>query len=111
VREHVAGQLRDLGYQVSEVPDAAQALALLRRDRSFALLFTDVIMPGGMNGLDLAALARRMQPGLRVLLTSGYNEPLIVRPEAEAEALPMLGKPYRRQALAAKLRTVLDGEG
>ncbi|MGX9962484.1 PAS domain S-box protein [Roseomonas sp. F4] len=111
VRIHVAGLLRDLGYQVTDVPDAAEALAALHQDAGFALLFTDIVMPGGMNGPELAALAQELRPGLRVLLTSGYNDPPLARPDIQGATLPLLNKPYRRQVLAEKLRSVLDGLG
>ncbi|MBU8538744.1 hybrid sensor histidine kinase/response regulator [Falsiroseomonas tokyonensis] len=106
VRDHAGGLLRDLGYQVTEAADAAEALRILRVDPDFDLLFTDIVMPGGHSGPQLATLARQLRPGLRVLLTSGYNERL---PDpTKAAPLPLLSKPYRRHQLAEKVREALD---
>jgi CheY-like chemotaxis protein len=73
------------------------------------LLFTDMIMPGGMNGRDLAEHLRRRQPGLKVLYTSGYAHGAIDgRPDRTGTVRHLLGKPYRRRGLATKVREVLD---
>ena len=77
VRNTVAMMLEDLGYRVLSAPDGVQALALLKREQGVALLFTDVVMPG-MSGRQLAEQALKIQPGLRVLFTSGYTENAIV---------------------------------
>nr|WP_245185945.1 PAS domain S-box protein [Falsiroseomonas frigidaquae] len=109
VRDHAANLLRELGYQVTEAMHAAEALQILRADPAFDLLFTDVIMPGGMTGPQLAVTAQQMRPALRVLLTSGYNEPPPPGCDSPAGALPLLSKPYRRHQLADKVREALDG--
>jgi PAS domain S-box-containing protein len=106
VREHVAGQLRDLGYEVVAVAAAAAALAALEQ-RTFDLLFTDIVMPGGMNGRQLADQAHERWPHLRVLYSSGYTDNAIVHHGRLDQGVHLLSKPYRRSELAAKLRQVL----
>jgi len=107
VREHVCMQLTHLGYRVHAVADGAEAIEALARDADFDLLFTDMIMPGGMNGRQLAAEVRARYPALAILFTSGYTS------DAFADELPemslrLLQKPYRRQELATAIRAVLD---
>ena len=106
VRELVATQLQQLGYQVFEAADGPSALQALEGEGRFDLLFTDYIMPGGMNGMELAAAARRLRPGLRILLSSGYTEGSGLRSRLETGTL-LLTKPYRRQALADMVRAAL----
>jgi nitrogen-specific signal transduction histidine kinase len=107
VRAHVYGQLELLGYRVTPVPDGRTALSVLRHER-FDLLFTDVVMPGGMNGRELADQARTDHPGLRVLYTSGYTENAIVHHGQLDASAQLLSKPYSRLELARKLRQVLS---
>ncbi|GCC49405.1 hypothetical protein chiPu_0033617, partial [Chiloscyllium punctatum] len=78
VRNYVVTQLGSLGYKTIAVPDSRAALALVDKGEKFDLLFTDVIMPGGMNGRQLADEVRKRRPGLKVLYTSGYTENAIV---------------------------------
>jgi nitrogen-specific signal transduction histidine kinase len=111
VREHVADQLRDLGYQVTAAADGQAALVELRSDAPFDLLFTDVVMPGGISGRQLADEAQRLRPGLPVLFTSGYTENAIVHQGRLDPGVQLLQKPYRRGDLAMKLRKVLDKAG
>jgi PAS domain S-box-containing protein len=108
VREHVTAQLRELGYAVTPAPNAAEALARLKDGGGFDLLFTDIVMPGKINGLELAAESRRLQPGLHVLLTSGYTEHGIAHHNAADPGVRLLSKPYRRRELAEAVRRVLD---
>lgn len=107
VREHAIGLLESLGYRVTAASGGQQALDILRRDDGIDLLFTDVVMPGGMTGLELADRAVEMRPGLRVLVTSGYAEGAMA-PEQTQKRYPLLHKPYRRQALGTRVRAVLD---
>lgn len=107
VREHVAQQLRSLGYAVLTAPNAADALDVLHGDEAVELLFTDVVMPGGMNGRELADQARSIRPGLPVLFTSGYSENVIMHHGRLDPDVHLLQKPYGRHQLAAKLRQVL----
>ncbi|MFC7736973.1 PAS domain S-box protein [Roseomonas sp. GCM10028921] len=107
VREHVAAQLRELGYRAEVVPGAAEALEALAA-QDFDLLFTDVVMPGGMDGLDLAAEARRLRPSMRVLLTSGYTEGALTSCRPPEPDVMMLSKPYKRRDMAEAVRRALD---
>ena len=108
VREIAVGMLTELGYRVIEAPDGPTALRTLRGDSRADLLFTDLAMPGGMNGRDLAARARGMRPGLKILLTSAHTDQLLADPDP---AIPVLHKPYRAQDLARAVRTAIDGAG
>ncbi len=107
VREYVEGQLLGLGYQVVTTANATEALEHLRSPRPFELLFTDVMMPGEMNGRQLAEVAIALRPGLKVLYTSGYTENAIVHHGRLDPGVHLLSKPYRRDELAQKLRSVL----
>lgn len=110
VRVHVMAQLIDLGYEVVAASTAAEALDRLRETSAFDLLFTDIVMPGGMNGRELADEARRINPSLPVLFTSGYAENAIVHHGRLDPGVQLLPKPYRRRDLAAKLRVALGAE-
>ena len=108
VRSYVEGQLRALGYAVVAAPDGAAALEELADSTTFDLLFTDVIMPGGMNGRELADQAIEMRPGIKVLFMSGYAENALTHHGRLDAGTHLLNKPFRRHELAAKLREVLD---
>jgi PAS domain S-box-containing protein len=108
VREHVARQLRGLGYQVTEAADGQQALTRLKDGERFDLLFTDVVMPGGMNGRDLAVAAKDLCAELKVLFTSGYTENAIVHHGRLDPGVQLLSKPYRKRDLAERVRRILD---
>ncbi|MBX3492116.1 MAG: PAS domain S-box protein [Parvibaculum sp.] len=110
VREYVLEQLQLLGYRVIVANDGPQALDALRQITDIDLLFTDVVMPGGMNGRQLADAAKALRPGLKVLFTSGYTENAIVHHGRLDRGVHLLSKPYRRQELAMKIRKVLDGK-
>ncbi len=97
--------LRDLGYATMTAASAQAALDLLRGSWRVDLLFSDVVMPGGMNGLQLAVEARRLRPDLKVLLTSGYTAGIET---TSTEDIPLLTKPYDRGQLASQLRAVLQ---
>src|SRR5215831_2756683 len=104
-----AESLRELGYRVETAVSAAQALDILSRDHPVDLLFSDVIMPGGMNGVQLAVEARRIRPELKVLLTSGYTAAALSREHGLPDNLDVVEKPYQREELAEKLRLVIGG--
>ncbi|MBX6320681.1 MAG: CHASE domain-containing protein [Rhodospirillaceae bacterium] len=108
VRAQAEDQLRTLGYRVIGAADGPAALALLAAHPEIDLLFTDVIMPGGLNGRQLAEEAVRLRPGLKVLFTSGYAEDAILHHGRLPRGVNLLNKPYRRQDLAVKVRSVLD---
>jgi nitrogen-specific signal transduction histidine kinase/CheY-like chemotaxis protein len=109
VRAFVVGQLGDLGYRVIEAADGPQAQRILESDQPIDLLFTDVIMPGGMTGRQLADAARARRPGLKAVFTSGYTENSIVHQGKLDSGVSFLSKPFRRQELALKIRETLDG--
>jgi len=108
VREYVTAQFRWLGYTVLEASTGAEALEVLQGTPEIDLLFTDVVMPGGMGGRELADAARKLRSGLKVLYTSGYTENSIVHQGRLDTGVKLLNKPYRREQLAAKVREVLD---
>ena len=87
----------------------AEALQLIDANPSIDLLFTDVIMPGPMNGRQLADEAQRRRPALKVLYTSGYTENAIVHHGRLDPGVLLLAKPYRKAELARMIRTALDG--
>lgn len=105
VREHVVAQLLSLGYRVSSAQSGAQALELLQLHPDIALLFTDIVMPGGINGVELATRVHAMRPDLRILFTSGYADD---SPDGLIAGAMLLRKPYRRQDLATMLRRMLE---
>jgi CheY-like chemotaxis protein len=108
VRHHTEKQLAALGYRVVTAETAAAALAHVEEGCVPDLLFTDMVMPGGINGRELARRLHRRWPNLPVLYCSGYAHDALA---ASGEAVParyLLGKPYRRRDLAAKLREMLD---
>ena len=103
VRAYIGESLRGLGYRVVVAGDARTALQLLKDTPEVELLFTDVILPGGMTGGDLAAEARRQRPDIKVLFTSGYPRNAITEAGFLGEDAEALAKPYRRTELASKL--------
>jgi signal transduction histidine kinase len=106
VLELAVTSLEDLGYKVLTAMNAGDALKILRGDLEIDLLFSDVIMPGGMNGAQLAVEARRIRPGLKILLTSGYTAEALAKEHGIPDYLEVLPKPYRHEDLAHKLRLV-----
>lgn len=110
VRKVVCQLLTDFGCKVIEAGNAAAALTILESDREVDLLFTDIVMPGGMAGTDLALAARRMRPGIKTLLTSGFAEASIRDQPQFKEIGDILSKPYRRQDLVRKLTEILGGQ-
>jgi len=107
VRRVAVARLEDTGYRVLEAENAAQALEMLAADPQIALLFTDIVMPGGMSGDELARAARRLLPSLKIILTSGFAEPSVAVRELAAEA-SWLKKPYSAMELAVRIRELLD---
>ena len=101
--------LEELRYRVVVARNAAEALGHLTGVERIDILFSDVVMPGGMNGSQLAVEAQRLRPGIKVLLTSGYVANLDEGQVIGRGELPVLNKPYRRDELARSLRLVLGG--
>jgi PAS domain S-box-containing protein len=106
VRRVTIARLRSLGYQVIEADSGAAALALLAAHSEVAMIFTDVVMPGGMNGDELAEAVLAAHPDLKVLFTSGYAGPAVARQGLGAGA--WLKKPYTTAELAQKIREILS---
>jgi CheY-like chemotaxis protein len=109
VLQSVTRELTALGYEVEAATNGPDALDLLKRERRFDLLFADVMLPKGITGVSLAKQARAIDPGLKVLLTSGYPEEVFERQGRPDEGNLVLRKPYRRKELAETLRRAMAG--
>jgi PAS domain S-box-containing protein len=107
IRRAVRRQLTQLGYRVVEADGPAAALEVLAREQ-IALLFTDVVMPGEMDGIELARIALERWPELKIILTSGFPESRVNGNGDSTAGLPLLSKPYRRDELARTVREILD---
>ena len=103
----VVGMVENLGYRVLSANGGPAALDMLRKDVPIDLLFTDVMMPGGLHGPQLVDEARRLRPEIRVLYTSGFLEYSVLRDGLDPH-IEQLRKPYQRHDLAIKLRMALD---
>jgi signal transduction histidine kinase len=108
VREATANRLESLGYAVLEANTGPEAITLLRSGEPIALVFSDIVMPGGMTGYDLAERVRSMRPELKVVLTSGSSDVPLAMSEA-VRKIKVLAKPYTRENLACTLREALEG--
>jgi PAS domain S-box-containing protein len=108
VRGFVIAQLNSLGYKSVAACDGRAALEYVESGQPFDLLFTDVVMPGGMTGRQLADKVSRRQPGTKVLYTSGYTESAIVHHGRLDQGVMLLSKPYRKSDLANMVRLALD---
>jgi PAS domain S-box-containing protein len=109
VRSYSADILRSLGYRVIEAPDGPTALRLLDAESELRLLFTDVGLPGGLNGRQLADEAKRRRPDLKVLFTTGYARNAIVHQGRLDPGVELIVKPFTASSLAAKIQQVLHG--
>lgn len=110
VRQHVSCQLREIGCNVTEVADAAQALAHLDGPAAFDVLFSDVVMPG-MSGIELVDRARIIRPGLRILLSSAYTFEAVRQQGRIDASIRLLNKPYGKALLARTLADVIGACG
>ncbi len=108
VRQVTARRLERLGYRIAEASGAAEAVTLLRKTSDFDLLITDVVMPGKMNGSDLAIEARYLRPDIKIILTSGYANPGSLEATSAITEARFLAKPYKEAELAAAIRDALD---
>lgn len=107
VRQYAISQLRDAGYQVLSAANGQQALSWLASVQQIDLLFTDVLMPGGLNGFELAEKAKQLRKHLPVLYTSGYNEQTLTEEQRHNGGMVLLHKPYHRAALLNKVSQML----
>ena len=102
-------KLKSLGYRTLSAADSQAALQLIEPGEALDLLFTDIVIPGGVSGRDLADEARKRRPGLKVLYTSGYTDNAIVHHGKLDGGVLLLTKPYRRNQLAEMIRKALGG--
>jgi CheY-like chemotaxis protein len=109
VRAYSVDILRELGYRVVEAHDGPSALRLLERQFRVDLLFTDVVLPGGMTGAQVAAQARGGKPDLKVLFTTGYARNAIVHHGRLDPGVQLITKPFTMPELASRVRDILDG--
>jgi PAS domain S-box-containing protein len=109
VAELAQAMLESLGYHSIVVTRPTEALETLDRTAGIALMFSEVVMPGGMNGLMLAREAMRQHPSLRILLTTGYADTALERNETGHAEFDIINKPYRREELALRVKAVLAG--
>jgi signal transduction histidine kinase/CheY-like chemotaxis protein len=108
VRDSTAALLRDLGYSVLAARNGAEARARLQGGERVDILFTDVVLPQGMNGRTLAVEAAALRPALPILFTTGYARNAIIHDGRLDAGVQFLAKPYTQQEIAQKLRTMLD---
>jgi PAS domain S-box-containing protein len=108
VREQTVDMLRELGYAVVEAADGPSALRLIEADRGIQVLFSDIGLPGGLNGRQLADRASRLRPDLKILYTTGYARNAIVHQGRLDPGVELIVKPFTFAALAAKLRQVIE---
>ena len=109
VRKFVVSLIQSLGYVTLTTVNAAEAMVEIESPRKIDLLFTDVIMPGAMNGRQLAEMARQHRASLKILFTSGYSNEAIMHHGHLVPGVLLLAKPYRRADLARSIRAALDG--
>ena len=108
VAEATQDLLHNMGFDTCWAGDGTAALTFVENDPKLALVLSDVVMPGGVSGLDLARTLRDRRPELPVILTTGYSRRAS---EVVAEGFPLIEKPYRRDVLAASLRSALEKRG
>jgi CheY-like chemotaxis protein len=106
VRELVSTSLRNRGYSVLSVPNAEVALQILMEQVKFDLLFTDIVMPGVMDGFELADRAKRLQPELKVIYATGFSH--VSRRSVEQLHGKLIHKPYRPDEIASEIRSALE---
>ena len=103
--------LKDLGYRAIEAANGRDALHILEDEPSVRLLFSDVLLPDGMTGFDLAREAVRRRPDLKVLFTSGYTEQAVVPEDIVQRGWQLVPKPYRWAELGRKIASVIRDDG
>ena len=100
--------LANQGYKVLEANSGADALRLLHEQPGVSLLFTDIVMPGRLNGIALASELRARDPAARILFTSGFSSPVTLRAKIDGFDADLISKPYRKTELAFLVRSVLN---
>ena len=111
LRDYTVQVLSELGYGVDQAGDAPAALAILQSEPNIQLLFTDVVLPGGMNGQLLAKSALQLRPRLKVLFTTGYARNALMRNGRLEPGIRLLTKPFSLSDLARAVRNALDESG
>lgn len=111
VRKVVVSILSNQGYEVAEAEDGEDAINNLKNGGAYDLLFTDILLPGGMNGVEIAEEVKSIQPDIKILYTTGYAENTVIRKGQLDPGVTLLQKPYPRAELLAKTRLALDNEG
>ncbi len=106
-RSTLAAMVTELGYRVLEAENGASALPLLEQERPVNILLSDVIMPGGMSGVDLAKAARKRRPDLKVLFVSGYDRTAIAQATRYDDSLKLLNKPFSLTDLSRELQALI----
>jgi CheY-like chemotaxis protein len=110
VRELTVEYLKNLGYQVLEAENGLSALNLFKtHPKSIDLLLSDVVMPGGLSGPELAKEAKARYPKLKILFASGYPKNALIDHPSLAQPVHLMAKPYKLHELAFKIRQILDG--
>jgi DNA-binding response OmpR family regulator len=105
IRAVIAGYLRDCSFEIVEAGDADEAIRVMQAGQRFDVVFSDINMPGSLNGLDLARWVRRERPGIKLILTSGLE----IKPPVDLrENGPILAKPYAPAELARRIRALLS---
>jgi CheY-like chemotaxis protein len=108
LRDTTESILKSLGHNVVAASNAAEALDIWSSDNCFDIVFSDVVMPGHMNGVELALTLLADSPKLKVLLTSGFVDPANASDLLRDAKLPMIHKPYRKAELAAQLEQLIS---
>lgn len=109
VRQAAVWVLRLFGYDIREAEDGPSALDALEKEAGIDLMFSDLVMPRAMNGVELAREARRRRPGLKVLLTTGYSQAYIDPSLLNQDGIGLITKPYSNNELKEKLLAILAG--
>jgi CheY-like chemotaxis protein len=110
VRKYVVTQIQSLGYRTLAASNASEALTIIDQGEQIDLLFTDVVMPGSINGRQLAIEALNRRPSLKVLYTSGYTKNAMIHHGHLDPEVLLLAKPYRKIDLAKMIRTALAAQ-
>lgn len=110
VRDVPVSILRDQGYEIVEAGDGKEAIKQLKNNPPFNLLFTDVVLPGGMNGVEIAEQAKILQPNIKILYTSGHADIPDIHKGKLDQDVALINKPYLRAELLERVRAILDSE-